>query len=54
MTIAGSGFGGQEPIVIPAYDIVMIFTGWNILPGAGLRHRDAIDRVLAAVTDGKK
>jgi len=42
------------PIVIPDYDIVMVFTAWNILNEPGLRHREAIDRVLAAVTDGKK
>jgi hypothetical protein len=53
-TRPGSGFGGQLPIVIPAYDIVMVFTAWNILDGPGLRHREAIDRVLAAVTDGKR
>jgi CubicO group peptidase (beta-lactamase class C family) len=51
---AGSGFGGQLPIVIPAYDIVMVFTAWNILDGPSLRHREAIDRVLAAVTDAKR
>ena len=54
LAFAGSGFGGQLPIVIPAYDIVMVFTAWNILDGPSLRHREAIDRVLAAVTDGKR
>ncbi len=54
LAFAGSGFGGQMPIVIPAYDIVMVFTAWNILDGPSLRHREAIDRVLAAVTDGKR
>jgi len=45
----GSGFGGQLPIVLPDYDIVIVFTGWNILPG-GPRFgaRIAIDRVLQA------
>ncbi len=51
LTFAGSGFGGQMPIVIPDYDIVMVFTGWNILGDKHLGHREAIDRVLAAVTD---
>jgi hypothetical protein len=31
----------------------MVVTAWNILNGPSLRHREAIDRVLAAVTDGK-
>jgi CubicO group peptidase (beta-lactamase class C family) len=54
LAFAGSGFGGQLAIVIPAYDIVLVFTAWNILDGPSLRHREAIDRVLAAVTDGKR
>jgi len=49
---AGSGFGGQMPIVIPEHDLVLVFTGWNILPDQPrLRHREAIDRVLLAVVD---
>jgi len=47
---AGSGFGGQMPIVIPEHDLVLVFTGWNILPdGPRLAHREAIDRVLGAI-----
>jgi CubicO group peptidase (beta-lactamase class C family) len=53
LAFAGSGFGGQLPIVIPQYDIVVVFTAWNILGGPGLSHREAIDRVLAAVTDAR-
>jgi len=34
---AGSGFGGQWPIIIPEYDIVAVFTGWNIKGGPSLR-----------------
>jgi CubicO group peptidase (beta-lactamase class C family) len=30
MAWAGSGFGGQWPVVIPEYNIVAVFTGWNI------------------------
>jgi CubicO group peptidase (beta-lactamase class C family) len=45
----GSGFGGQMPIVLPDYDMVLVFTGWNILGGKRLSHRVAIDRALAAV-----
>jgi CubicO group peptidase (beta-lactamase class C family) len=47
---AGSGFGGQRPIVVPEHDLVMVFTGWNIPGGApSLTPRAAIERVLAAV-----
>ncbi len=46
---AGSGFGGQMPIVVQQHDLVMVFTGWNILDGKRLSHRAAIDRVLSAV-----
>jgi CubicO group peptidase (beta-lactamase class C family) len=47
---AGSGFGGQMPIVLADYDLVMVFTGWNILADKPrLSHRVAIDRILRAV-----
>ena len=47
---AGSGFGGQLPVVLPEHDIVMVFTGWNILPDKPrLRNRVAINHVLGAV-----
>jgi len=45
----GSGFGGQKPIVLPDYDMVLVFTGWNILGGKSLSHRVAIDRAIGAV-----
>jgi CubicO group peptidase (beta-lactamase class C family) len=54
LAFGGSGFGGQLPVVIPDYDIVIVFTAWNILDGPRLTQREAIDRVLAAVTDGKR
>ena len=47
---AGSGFGGQIPVILPDLDIVMVFTGWNILPDKPrLSHRTAIDRIRAAI-----
>lgn len=47
---AGSGFGGQMPIIVPEHDLVLVFTGWNILPDKPhLGHREAIDRVLGAI-----
>ena len=51
LTFGGSGFGGQWPIVIPEYDLVLVFTGWNILGEKGLGAREAIDRVLAGVRE---
>jgi CubicO group peptidase (beta-lactamase class C family) len=51
---AGSGFGGQKPIVLPEYDMVLVFTGWNILSGRSLSHRVAIDRSIAAVVKNKQ
>jgi CubicO group peptidase (beta-lactamase class C family) len=48
----GSGFGGQRPIVVPDYDLVMVVTAWDILPGRpGLTSRVAIERVIQAVVD---
>ena len=49
---AGSGFGGQMPIIIPEHDLVVVVTGWNILPeGLHFGHKEAIDRVLRAIVD---
>jgi CubicO group peptidase (beta-lactamase class C family) len=50
MAWAGSGFGGQMPIVIPEHDLVMVFTAWNIVDDKPrLRSRVAIERVLSAM-----
>ncbi len=49
---AGSGFGGQMPIILPEQDLVLVVTGWNILPeGLHFGHKEAIDRVLRAIVD---
>ena len=51
---AGSGFGGQWPIVIPEYNIVAVFTGWNITGGSpSLRVTEAIRRLINVVSDKK-
>lgn len=51
---AGSGFGGQWPIAIPEYNIVAVFTGWNIIGGRpSLRVMEAIRRLVNAVADKK-
>jgi len=30
---AGSGFGGQIPVAMTEQDMIVVFNGWNILPG---------------------
>ena len=50
----GSGFGGQFPIVIPEYNIVAVFTAWNVLPGKPALGRNVIiRRLIGAVADRK-
>src|SRR5262245_1031076 len=50
----GSGLGGQRPIYFPDYDLLVVFTGWNILPNRpSLTPRIAIDRILEAVIGRK-
>ena len=44
LAFGGQGFGGQKSIVIPAYDLVIVFTGSNMLG-------EKITRVSAAVKD---
>lgn len=51
LAFAGSGFGGQKPIAIPAYDLVLVFTGWNILGEKGLPTGEAITRILDALRE---
>ena len=44
------GFGGQRPIFLPSLDIVIVLTGWNILPGQPFLHAmTAVELVTAAV-----
>ena len=50
---AGSGFGGQWPVVIAEYNIVAVFTGWNITRGPGLSVMGTIRRLVNAVEDRK-
>lgn len=46
----GSGFGGQFPMVAPERNLVVVFNGWNILPGGKRFPRDEIvARLIAAV-----
>ena len=46
----GKGFGGQRPIFLPELDMVIVLTGWNILPGQPFFHAmEAIERVTTAI-----
>ena len=46
----GKGFGGQRPIFLPELEVVIVLTGWNILPGRPFLHAmTAVERVTAAV-----
>ena len=42
----------QRPIFLPELDLVIVLTGWNILPGQPFFHAmEAIERVTAAITE---
>jgi CubicO group peptidase (beta-lactamase class C family) len=46
---AGSGFGGQLPYAFPELDMVVVFNGWNILPGGrGIQQRRMLERLARA------
>lgn len=52
---AGSGFGGQFPVVLPEQDMVVVFNGWSILPGEkGLPLDRLLGRMQRAITPKKK
>jgi CubicO group peptidase (beta-lactamase class C family) len=46
------GFGGQQLIVVPKYDLIVVFTGWDILPSSEKYKHDQLERILAAVDTG--
>jgi CubicO group peptidase (beta-lactamase class C family) len=46
---AGNGYGGQFLMVAPAYDLVVVFNGWNIHEGTELSSRRALqERIIPA------
>jgi CubicO group peptidase (beta-lactamase class C family) len=50
--LGGSGFGGQIPLAVPNEDLLLVFNGWNILPGMrGLPRGQVLSRILGAITD---
>jgi CubicO group peptidase (beta-lactamase class C family) len=46
---AAHGFGGQQLLVVPEYNVIAVFTGWSILPSSEGHKHDQLERVLAAV-----
>ena len=46
---AARGFGGQELRVVPEYNLIVVFTGWDILPSAQEPRHDQLERVIAAM-----
>jgi len=46
---AARGFGGQELRVAPEYNLIVVYTGWDILPSAKEPKHDELERVIAAV-----
>jgi CubicO group peptidase (beta-lactamase class C family) len=42
------GFGGQQLIVLPEYDIVAVFTGWDILSSDEKHQHDQLAQILDA------
>lgn len=46
---AALGYGGQRLIVVPQYQLIAVFTGWNLYEHAEFSPYDALDSVLAAV-----
>jgi CubicO group peptidase (beta-lactamase class C family) len=46
---AARGFGGQELRVVPEYNLIVVLTGWDILPSAAEPKHDELERVITAV-----
>jgi CubicO group peptidase (beta-lactamase class C family) len=46
LTIAGSGFGGQFPVVVPEKDLVVVFNAWN---NHDRPPRDPVETILTRI-----
>ena len=46
---AALGYGGQRLLVVPEYDVVAVFTGWNIYGTPALSPVLALERVMEAL-----
>ena len=51
----GNGFGGQYPVILPDYDMIVVFNGWNIRDGdSSLRLREALLKLVRATESVRK
>lgn len=46
---AALGLGGQRLLVLPEEELIMVFTGWNILAESSLNSREVIARISPAL-----
>jgi CubicO group peptidase (beta-lactamase class C family) len=46
---AARGFGGQDLRVVPEYNLIVVSTGWDILPHEKEPRHDELERVIATV-----
>ena len=44
-----SGLGGQRLLIIPEFDIIAVFTGWNVYETTALSSYLALQKVLGSV-----
>jgi len=54
VTWGGNGFGGQFPIIIPEYDMVVVFNAWDIFPSAQTKNYNPdflVKKVLNTVVE---
>ena len=51
--LLASGLGGQRMIIIPEYDIVAVFTGWNVYDIPSLHSYKAMQKVINSVVPEK-
>jgi hypothetical protein len=55
--LAGNGFGGQYPMIIPEYDMVVVFNAWDISPknrNSNYRPDILMQKIIGAVNKNKK
>jgi CubicO group peptidase (beta-lactamase class C family) len=51
---AARGLGGQELRVVPEYNLIVVLTGWDLLPPAQEPRHDQLERVIAAIKDASR
>ncbi len=53
--LGGSGFGGQFPMALPEEDLLVVFNGWNILPGGrGLPRAQVLTRIVNGIIGSRE